>query len=175
MNEKRLINNPIRFLLYLYNFSLKDVAHILNEKEGFIYKSINDYSFYGKSFDYIDKFSKFLNVSQDLLVRKDLRQSINVNVLNNMFKLDFNDYILARFKGLINEVYDSENNVIIRTIENISLIKIVFSGNKNELQKFLKNIDYVKQSSLSLVEVKSKGYKEKVFKDIYNFLIKEYD
>ena len=128
----KIFTNPIRLLLCLYNFSLRDVAKILNEKEGFVYKSIRNYDFYNKPYSYIEKIATFLNISQDLLVKKDLKNSIKVEAINKIIYLNFNDYLNIRFKGLIVENYDSNDKRIYRKIENVDLLKLLLDQYINE-------------------------------------------
>lgn len=165
----KIFTNPIRLLLCLYNFSLRDVAKILNEKEGFVYKSIRNYDFYNKPYSYIEKIATFLNISQDLLVKKDLNKSIKVEAINKIIYLNFNDYLNIRFKGLIVENYDSNNKKIYRKIENVDLLKLLLDQNKNELKSFLKKLKDVDQINLSLIKVKNVSYKRKTFDEILKY------
>ena len=165
----KIFTNPIRLLLCLYNFSLRDVAKILNEKEGFVYKSIRNYDFYNKPYSYIEKIATFLNISQDLLVKKDLNNSIKVEAINKIIYLNFNDYLNIRFKGLIVEKYDSYDKKIYRKIENVDLLKLLLDQNKNELKSFLKKLKDVDQINLSLIKVKNVSYKRKTFDEILKY------
>lgn len=165
----KIFTNPIRLLLCLYNFSLRDVAKILNEKEGFVYKSIRNYDFYNKPYSYIEKIATFLNISQDLLVKKDLKNSIKVEAINKIIYLNFNDYFNIRFKGLIVENYDSNDKRIYRKIENVDLLKLLLDQNKNELKSFLKKQKDVDQINLCLVKVKNVSYKRKTFDEILKY------
>lgn len=165
----KIFTNPIRLLLCLYNFSLRDVAKILNEKEGFVYKSIRNYDFYNKPYSYIEKIATFLNISQDLLVKKDLKNSIKVEAINKIIYLNFNDYLNIRFKGLIVENYDSNDKRIYRKIENVDLLKLLLDQNKNELKSFLKKLKDVDQINLSLIKVKNISYKRKTFDEILKY------
>ena len=165
----KIFTNPIRLLLCLYNFSLRDVAKILNEKEGFVYKSIRNYDFYNKPYSYIEKIATFLNISQDLLVKKDLKNSIKVEAINKIIYLNFNDYLNIRFKGLIVENYDSNDKRIYRKIENVDLLKLLLDQNKNELKSFLKKLKDVDQINLSLIKVKNVSYKRKTFDEILKY------
>ncbi len=165
----KIFTNPIRLLLCLYNFSLRDVAKILNEKEGFVYKSIRNYDFYNKPYSYIEKIATFLNISQDLLVKKDLNKSIKVEAINKIIYLNFNDYLNIRFKGLIVENYNSNDNKIYRKIENVDLLKLLLDQNKNELKSFLKKLKDVDQINLSLIKVKNVSYKRKTFDEILKY------
>ena len=165
----KIFTNPIRLLLCLYNFSLRDVAKILNEKEGFVYKSIRNYDFYNKPYSYIEKIATFLNISQDLLVKKDLNNSIKVEAINKIIYLNFNDYLNIRFKGLIVENYDSNDKKIYRKIENVDLLKLLLDQNKNELKSFLKKQKDVDQINLSLIKVKNVSYKRKTFDEILKY------
>ena len=171
----KIFTNPIRLLLCLYNFSLRDVAKILNEKEGFVYKSIRNYDFYNKPYSYIEKIATFLNISQDLLVKKDLKNSIKVEAINKIIYLNFNDYLNIRFKGLIVENYDSNDKKIYRKIENVDLLKLLLDQNKNELKSFLKKLKDVDQINLSLIKVKNISYKRKTFDEILKYFSNKND
>lgn len=169
----KIFTNPIRLLLCLYNFSLRDVAKILNEKEGFVYKSIRNYDFYNKPYSYIEKIATFLNISQDLLVKKDLNNSIKVEAINKIIYLNFNDYLNIRFKGLIVENLDNENKKVSRKIENVDLLKIILDKDNNELESFFKKHENVDQINLTLIKVKNISYKRKTFDEILKYFSNE--
>lgn len=169
----KIFTNPIRLLLCLYNFSLRDVAKILNEKEGFVYKSIRNYDFYNKPYSYIEKIATFFNISQDLLVKKDLNNSIKVEAINKIIYLNFNDYLNIRFKGLIVENLDNENKKVSRKIENVDLLKIILDKDNNELESFLKKHENVDQINLTLIKVKNISYKRKTFDEILKYFSNE--
>lgn len=170
---EKIISNPIRLLLYIYNIPLRSLVNILDEKEGYIYQSIRNYDFYQKPYSYIDKFANFLNTTQDFLVRKDLSKCIKVSVLNKIYLLDLKDYIVARGKGVIEETLDKENKTILRKINNMNVIQeILTSENKDiNLSSLLKDYDYVEQTKFMINKTSNINYKKESFEEIYDYFL----
>lgn len=170
---EKIISNPIRLLLYIYNIPLRSLVNVLDEKEGYIYQSIRNYDFYQKPYSYIDKFANFLNTTQDFFVRRDLDKCININVLNKIYLLDLKDYIIARGKGVIEEQLDKENKTILRKITNIDIIQEIIMSDKKELNlsKLLEKYNYVDQSKFMLIKSTNLNYKKESLEEIYNYFI----
>lgn len=170
---EKIISNPIRLLLYIYNIPLRSLVTILDEKEGYIYSSIRNYDFYQRPYSYIDKFAKFLNTSQDFFVKRDTKKCIKISILNKIYYLDFKDYIIARGKGVIEEKLDEVNKTIIRKIKDINLIEEVISIDKDKvnLSKVLENYNYVDQTKLMLQKTVNINYKKESLEEIYNYYL----
>ncbi len=170
---EKIISNPIRLLLYIYNIPLRSLVNVLDEKEGYIYQSIRNYDFYQKPYSFIEKFANFLNTTQDFFVRRDLNKCIKVNVLNKIYLLDLKDYIIARGKGVIEEKLDKENKTILRKITNIDIIQEIIMSEKNglNLSKLLEKYNYVDQSKLMLVKSTNLNYKRESLEEIYNYFV----